>query len=121
METIPFRIDFLRSKLINRVSNTFYGTKSLESLEGDALSRKENKEEGALSLITFPTIDWVNDIKVVYANDEELDNLIKHCLDDKLNSAYTIRNGLLLYKNKLYNPHDEGLKNRLLELAYNNP
>lgn len=44
--------------------------KGLENRTADALSRKGKEEEGSLMLISFPTVDWVDDLKA--ANVEDL-------------------------------------------------
>lgn len=38
----------------------------------DALSRKGKEDEGSLMLITFPTVDWIDDLRATYATDEQL-------------------------------------------------
>lgn len=58
-------------------------------------------------LISFPTIDWLDEFEATYTRDEELQKLIKLCLEEKLSSTYTTRDGLLLYNGKLYIPQDE--------------
>lgn len=72
-------------------------------------------------LISFPTIDWMGELKYVYYMDAHLKELLQQYSEDKLGSKYTIREGLLLYKNKLYIPNDEKFKRKLMELTHSSP
>lgn len=83
----------------------------------NTLSRKDGEEESSLSLISFPTMDWVDELKLVYANDEQIQELITQLKANNLFSLYTMRGDLLFLKNRLYIPSHETFKTRLVELS----
>lgn len=72
-------------------------------------------------LISFPIINWMEDLKVAYDSDAQFKELLQCCSEGKLRSMYTLREGFLLYKNRLYIPYHEEFKNKLLELTHSGP
>ncbi|XP_042950090.1 uncharacterized protein LOC122282205 [Carya illinoinensis] len=92
-----------------------------ENRAADALSRKDKWEEETLMLITFPSVEWVDELKGAYETDAHVKNLLQNCLDGKMGPKYSVREGLLLYKNRLYIPDQMEFKNKLLELTHSSP
>lgn len=73
----------------------------------DALSRKfeklQGQEQGELKVISFPIASWLDDLRSTYSTNTHLQDLITKLHDGKLNSVkYTLVNGLLHYKGRLY-------------------
>ncbi|XP_042972920.1 uncharacterized protein K02A2.6-like [Carya illinoinensis] len=65
--------------------------------------------------------DWVDEIKNLYAGDPVVQELWKKNRDGDLNNPYTVKNGLLLYKNRMYIPANQSLIQKILELIHSNP
>lgn len=78
--------------------------KRAENQVADALSRKGQEDEETLMLISFPTVDWLDDLKVVYTTDPKVKSLISLFKESKLSPEYAMRAYLLLYNQCLYIP-----------------
>lgn len=95
--------------------------KGSENKAVDALSRKDIEMEGRLMLLTFPSIGWVEELKVVCTQDDHNQGLVQQFQDQKLNQDYTTKEWLLLYKQRLYILQSEEFRKKFLELTYNGP
>ena len=89
----------------------------------DALSRMEGwAKEVAFSLLSIPTLDWIDKLKKQYKLDEELKSLFTKWQSKTLNSAkYDVRDGLLFYKNILYLGGYKVIKDQVLSFVYSDP
>jgi hypothetical protein len=78
--------------------------KGVDNKVVDALSRREGWEnEAALSSISLPVADWVENLKVQYHHDPDLRKLIQQWNSNKLDhKKYSMRQGMLLYKNRIH-------------------
>lgn len=65
--------------------------KGSESRVTDSLSRKVQEGEGALMLISFPSVDWVEKLRMAYEDDSQLKRLLVQCTTGRLGSNYTLR------------------------------
>lgn len=70
--------------------------KGSENRVADALSRKGQEGGVTLMLITFPTMELLNDLKVACATNPQVQSLISLVLENKLGTKYSMRDGLLL-------------------------
>jgi hypothetical protein len=93
----------------------------------DALSRQEDdsgsaQEEFLVSLISFPTPDWIYDLKSSYTGDKKTQAV----LDDLRNgiptsSGFTLQQGLLLCKGRLWLVKGSPFQHQVLEFIHSNP
>lgn len=65
--------------------------KGSESRVTDSLFRKVQEGEGALMLISFPSVDWVEKLRMAYEADSQLKRLLEQCTTGRLGSNYTLR------------------------------
>jgi predicted metal-dependent hydrolase len=77
--------------------------KGVDNKVADAMSRREGWETvAALSSISLLVADWVENLKLQYHQDPELVKLIKQWYSNELDhQKYSLRQGLLLYKNRI--------------------
>jgi hypothetical protein len=71
----------------------------------DALSRKdeENLQEVSLSVISYPTLDWLSDLKSSYDQDPKILSLLKQIQEGtSTDNRYTMKEDILPYKKRLY-------------------
>lgn len=94
--------------------------RGIENRIVDALSRKDS-EEVSLALIAFPSIDWLEELKVVYDQDEGVQILISQLKAKQLAHDFSMKGDLPFYKHKLYIPCQENFKIKLLELIHSSP
>jgi len=89
----------------------------------DALSRREGWEnEAALFSISLPVADWVENLKLQYHHDLDLMKLIQQWNSNKLDhQKYSIRQGLLLYKNRIHIGGVLQLQQQVLQFVHCNP
>lgn len=81
--------------------------RGLENRVADGLSRLHEKE-GQLNVITIIKPQWYQDILDSYANDVVVTDLIQHLqADPNCKPHYTLVNGVLRYKHKLYISQNE--------------
>ncbi|KAF8394014.1 hypothetical protein HHK36_020216 [Tetracentron sinense] len=83
---------------------------------------EELTEPGSLMLLTFPDPTWVADIKQSYTLDPKVQQLLTE-LQNAQNpkSHYSLRNGLLLYKGRIYVGQLDSLRTRILNLIHDSP
>jgi hypothetical protein len=89
----------------------------------DALSRKESwEQEVYLSLLSIPSVTWVQELKNCYSRDANLKPLWEkwylHELDTR---KYYVRDGLLLYKNRIVLGQSPDLKTQVLMFVHSDP
>jgi hypothetical protein len=94
--------------------------KGVENRVADALSRKEGWEEGIiLSLLTIPIAGWVEQLKHQYGEDEILQQLLERWNKNELDTRrYSVRDGLLLYKQKILLGQSPELKAQVLNFVH---
>jgi hypothetical protein len=97
--------------------------KGAENRVADALSRKEGwEDELSLSLLSIPTVGWIEDLKQQYVEDVELQQLLDKWLKHELDTRrYSFRDGLLLYKHKILLGKSPQLKNQVLHYVHSDP
>jgi hypothetical protein len=79
--------------------------KGQENKVADALSRRnEDKlQTASLAVISYPSLEWLLEVKDSYANDPTLLSLVKKVEEGLMaNIKYCVRQGILLYKKRLY-------------------
>lgn len=95
--------------------------KRSENQAANALSQREQVGEETLMLISFLTVDWLEDLTTAYSADPKVQGLISLFKDSKLGSEYTMRSNLILYNQRLYIPQNAEFKARLFELEHSSP
>lgn len=77
--------------------------KGVENRVADALSRRESwEQEVSLSLLSIPSVTWVQKLKDYYRRDEDLRPLWEKWSHHELDTRkYSVRDGILLYKNRI--------------------
>jgi hypothetical protein len=100
--------------------------KGKENKVADALSRKfEDFPESdtlSISLISFPTPDWIEDLKALYShNPDSKDLLLK--LQQGLNTpkGFVLQQGLILKKGRIWVVQNSTFQKQLLEYIHSNP
>ena len=101
--------------------------KDKDNLVVDALSRKEG-EEGAsssactLCIISFPTPTWIAELKDSYESNPNLHQLLQDFqIGREIPKEFTMQNGLLLYKGRIYLGPNSHLKSSVLHYVHNSP
>jgi hypothetical protein len=97
--------------------------KGADNRVADALSQREDwVEEITLSLLSIPTPSWTTDLKQQYAEDEDLQQLWNKWNNNELDTwKYSVRDDLLLYKNKIIIGHSPLLKTQVLTFVHSDP
>jgi len=92
-----------------------------ENVVADALSRQVSSggvssHEGVLCMISFPTPDWLAQLKASYATDHSIMSILVAFQAGKEGpKGFTIQNGLLLYKGRMYLGTCDSLKIAILQ------
>lgn len=91
--------------------------KGRENNAADALSRREEEEyQLALSVITFPHLNWLMDLRTSYSADPEILKLLTKVQSGIVNEPkFTIRNEILLRKRRIYLCKTFKLKQQILQ------
>lgn len=100
--------------------------KGAENKVADALSRQfEELPEGAhlsVSLITFPTPNWVEDLKSNYmSNPSTKELLIKLQQGQGCPKGHTLQQSLILYKGRLFIIKNSDFEAQVLQYIHSNP
>jgi hypothetical protein len=95
--------------------------KGQENKVADALSRRnEDKLQiASLAVISYPSLEWLLEVKDSYANDPTLLSLVKKVEEGLMaNIKYCVRQGILLYKKRLYILNT--LQEKVLQFVHSN-
>ena len=90
------------------------------NVEADALSRQVSgdgvsSQEGVLCMISFLTPDWLAQLKASYATNQSIMSILDAFQAGKEGpKGFTMQNGLLLYKGKMYLGTCDSLKIAIL-------
>lgn len=74
-----------------------------------------------MTLISIPHIYLLEDMKTTYGNDPELQVLLQKWEHKEVNQKYTVRDGLLYFKPRLYVANNARIKAKILNLLHNRP
>lgn len=89
-----------------------------ENEDSNALSQKM----GNLSAITMPSSSLLEQLKDRYIHDPRLQSLLQHMEQSNLDQPhYSLKSGILFYKDRLYIGASNDLRNQVLQLPHNNP
>jgi hypothetical protein len=97
-----------------------------ENRVADALSRlnepKVLHEEASISLISFPTPDWITDLKSSYLTDPYTTTIL-HSLQhgDSSPKGFTLQQGLIIRKGRLWLVKHSPFQHQVLEFIHSNP
>jgi hypothetical protein len=97
-----------------------------ENRVADALSRKfetlSDPDEISVSLISFPTPNWVSDLKASYASDPVTQKLILALQQNlPVPKDFSLQQGLLLKKGRIWVVKNSPFQLQLLEFLHSNP
>ena len=101
--------------------------KGKENVVADALSRQVPSDEissqnGVLCMISFPTPDWLAQLKSSYATDAHVKSILEAFQSGKEGpKGFSMHNGLLLYKGRMYVGSCEALKTAILQQVHDGP
>ncbi|KAA8535118.1 hypothetical protein F0562_030121 [Nyssa sinensis] len=96
--------------------------KGKDNLVTDALSRKFEDAPATLAALSFPSAHWLSDLRVSYSEDPKLQKLISEFAGRDLDvTKYSMKDGLLFYKGRLYISNSTAIKNQLLHLLHGSP
>jgi hypothetical protein len=97
--------------------------KGVENRVVDALSRKDGwKEEITMSLLSIPTASWVDELKQQYLEDGELQQLMERWHKNDIDTRkFSLRDGLLLYKQKILLGSSPTIKGWVLLYVHSDP
>ena len=102
-----------------------------ENVVADALSRREDtglveadcSKVGTLCIISFPTPNWLDDLRASYVTDPSLQQIIQAIKSGQtIPVGFTFCNDLLFYKGKLYlGSSNQSLKTLVLQQVHDSP
>ena len=73
-------------------------------------------------MISFPTLDWLAQLKSSYATDSHVMSILEAFQTGKEGpKGFSMHNGLLLYKGKMYMGSCEALKIAILQQVHDGP
>lgn len=90
----------------------------------DALSRRHEGEEelGEFAAISFPIATWLENLKLTYPQDSQIQDFLGQLQEGKLDPLkYTLVNGVLHYKGRIYIGDNPLFKDRILQMTHNSP
>jgi hypothetical protein len=93
--------------------------KGQENKVADALSRRNEEEllTASLAVISYPSLEWFVEVQNSYAADPTLQSLMQKVEQGLLaNTKFSIRQGILLYKKRVYIPSI--LKEKVLQFVH---
>lgn len=73
----------------------------------DTLFRRneEDLQTASLAVISYPSLEWLLEVKESYATDPTLLSLVQKVEEGLMaNTKFSIRSGILLYKKRVYVP-----------------
>jgi hypothetical protein len=94
--------------------------KGAKNKVADALSRRDSPAaEFSLSVLSIPFLSWVDDLKAQYLVDPKLQLLLAQSHSNELNTRmYSLKNGILLYKNRIILGDSQQLKAQVLHYVH---
>ena len=101
--------------------------KGKENVVADALSRQVNgggasSQEGILCMISFPTPNWLAQLKASYVNDHSIMSiLVAFQAGTEGPKGFNMQNGLLLYKGRMYLGTCDSLETTILQQVHDGP
>jgi hypothetical protein len=97
--------------------------KGVENKVADALSRRDSEVADIyLSILSLPVLGWLDDLKAQYLLDPKLQLLLTQWKNQELNTRkYSLRDGILLYKNKIVLGDSPQLKAQFLLYVHSDP
>jgi hypothetical protein len=96
--------------------------KRQENKVANALSRRneDDMQIASLAVISYPYLEWFVKVQEGYAHDPTLQTLIKKVEDGSMaNSKFSIRQGIFLYKKRVYIPSI--LQDKVLQFVHSSP
>jgi hypothetical protein len=96
--------------------------KGQDNKVADALSRRNEEDDSIATLfvISYPTLEWLNELKGTYVSDPVMQELVKKVQEGLLhNPKFVLWNGILLYKKRVY--VGESLRNQVLSFVHASP
>jgi len=96
--------------------------KGKQNVEADALSRKDEDVEALLCAISIIQLDWINEAREEWKNDEEVWALIRKLQQDSsMFDTFSWKNDSLWYKDCLYLCKNSQLKQKILMELHTSP
>ena len=98
-----------------------------ENVVADSLLRQVSSggvssQKGVLCMISFPTPDWLAQLKASYTIDHSIISILDAFQVGKEGSkGFTMHNGLLLYKGRMYLGTYDSLKTAILQQVHDGP
>ena len=81
-----------------------------------------DSQEGVLCMISFPSPTWLSDLKASYATDQQVQGIMQALGAGQVAPhGYSLQNGLLLYKGKIYLGTCDALKKAVLHQVHDSP
>uniref|UniRef100_A0A2N9J8Y4 Reverse transcriptase n=1 Tax=Fagus sylvatica TaxID=28930 RepID=A0A2N9J8Y4_FAGSY len=91
-------------------------------LEIDKAGRMEDNEGALLWAISFPSPTWLVELKQSYAEEPATKQLLETLMQGQVeNQHYSLQNGLILFKNRIYLGPQSILKQKVLSLIHDSP
>ena len=76
----------------------------------------------SLCLISFPCLSWIEELKASYRSDPTMQSLFQQLQDDSTKPKFfSLHNGLILFKGRVYLSPSYGLKPKVLQLVHDSP
>lgn len=97
--------------------------KGVENRVADALSWKEGwEEDDFLALLSISTAEWVEKLRQQYSSDGELQQLWEKWQKNELDTwRFSVRDGILLYKQKIMLGQSPHIKAQVLHFVHSDP
>jgi hypothetical protein len=116
----PFVVEYKKGKE-NLVADALSKQADSElSLEIDKAARMENNGGAKLWAISFPSPTWLSELKQSYADDPATKQLLGTLVQGQV-KHYSLQNGLILFKNRIYLGPQCNLKQKVLSLIHDSP
>uniref|UniRef100_A0A2N9FC87 RNA-directed DNA polymerase n=1 Tax=Fagus sylvatica TaxID=28930 RepID=A0A2N9FC87_FAGSY len=116
----PFVVEYKKGKE-NLVADALSRQADSElSLEIDKAARMENNGGAKLWAISFPSPTWLSELKQSYADDPATKQLLGTLVQGQV-KHYSLQNGLILFKNRIYLGPQCNLRQKVLSLIHDSP
>ena len=107
--------------LSRRVSTPSPALSLLDGPSSSTLSLAACHEEAHFYLISFPCPTWLGILKESYHTDPEYQHLLTSMSTDSASPHFSLQNGLLLYKSKVFLSSNSPLKPLVLQHTHDSP